>query len=208
MAQCFVQVVKSTPNTAGTSVTISLAAAGSADNRPFLAVAHAANEATTPRASWTEIGDTQDIAPNRGTETQWRSDTFETTASATWTTSERYGAMAFEIKALGGAAPVYGGRSLRYARILRRIDAGPRLPAPARDRRGRAGRHGPPDTHRLDRRSGWLLGDTDEVDPGRHRRSSATRAGATSRPGSARSPSDGDASTSSTGSRPARRRCC
>jgi hypothetical protein len=99
VSQCFVQKIKSTADSTGTSVSITLAAASNSNNRPFLWVIHFANQATTERTNWTEIGDTNHSLPSTGAESQWRSDTFETTASASWLTSSGFGAIAFEIKA-------------------------------------------------------------------------------------------------------------
>ena len=104
VAQCFVQVVKTTPNTAGTSASPTLAAAGDAANRPFMFVTHFANEVTNPAASWTEIAEMIVTTPVRALESQWRSDAFDTAATATWTSNVRHGGISFEIKAVGGAA--------------------------------------------------------------------------------------------------------
>jgi hypothetical protein len=99
VSQTFVQHVNTTVNSTGTSASITLASAGNANNRPFLFVAHFSAEGITPRTNWTEIGDTNAGSPPQSAEAQWRTDTFETTASATWTTSVSYGGTAFEIKA-------------------------------------------------------------------------------------------------------------
>lgn len=102
VVQCFVQVPILASNTAATSATITLNDPASADNRPFMMAVHAANETTAERANWTPIGTTSHGAPNNALGTQWRSDVFETTASASWSTSAVKGAVAWEIKA--GAA--------------------------------------------------------------------------------------------------------
>lgn len=98
VAGCIIQ----TANTAGTgtSGSITLSAASASSNRPFSAFVHVqpGSESTTPRANWTEIGDVV-VANVRNLETQWRSDTFETTASGSWSTSQEYGGIAFEVKA-------------------------------------------------------------------------------------------------------------
>lgn len=112
VAQCFVQVVKSTTNTAATSVTVTLASATHSDNRPFHVNVHHQEELVTPRANWTEIGDAGNNNPDVHTESQWRSDTFETTTSASWTGNVRRGAWAFEIKASGAGAPLVSRRML------------------------------------------------------------------------------------------------
>lgn len=87
-----------------TSGSVSLSAAGSSDNRAIAAFMHAANEATTPRTNWTELDDFNGTGPTRGFETQYRGDAFETTASATWTTSSNWVGLAAEIKAAAAGA--------------------------------------------------------------------------------------------------------
>lgn len=89
---------------AGTTGTVTLSAAGADRNRPISAFSHIANEATTPRTNWTEYGDVTTTAPVGALESQFRDAAFETTATATWTTSSRYGAIALEIKALAAGA--------------------------------------------------------------------------------------------------------
>jgi len=108
IANAFVQ----TPNAngTGTASSVTLAAAGHADNRPISAHSHLANEVTTPRTNWTEFDDFNSAGPNAGGEDQVRSDAFETTASASWATSVAWLAMAAEVKAAvaGGAATHLG----------------------------------------------------------------------------------------------------
>lgn len=104
VAQCFVQVAKSTINVSGTSITVNLSTSAVADNRAFFINVHHADELVTPRTNWTELGDAGSNSPDLHTESQWRSDTFETTASASWTTNVRLGAIAFEVKAVVAAA--------------------------------------------------------------------------------------------------------
>lgn len=96
IAAAFVQ----TPTNSGTGTTgtVTLAAAGNSANRPIAAFSHQANEATTPDAAWTEVDDMNGLGPVRGFETQWDTDGFGN-ASATWTTSAAWVAMAAEIKA-------------------------------------------------------------------------------------------------------------
>lgn len=88
----------------GTSLTVALAAfaAGSA---AFGAFAHAANEATTPGASFTELSDTPGTeTPTTSFETEWR--LADADPSASWTTSSTNGGVGIEIKELaaGGGA--------------------------------------------------------------------------------------------------------
>ncbi|MCI0561724.1 MAG: hypothetical protein MN733_24810, partial [Nitrososphaera sp.] len=75
------------------------------DNRSFLWLVHEANEATVPRVNWTEIHDVNHLSPITGAESQWRSDAFETTASGSWSTGVKFGAIAFEIKAFVAPTP-------------------------------------------------------------------------------------------------------
>lgn len=83
-----------------TSGSATLAAAGDSLNRPMSVWEHAANQATTPRTNWTELHDVAGNNPTTGFESQYRSDAFETTASASWVTSSDWGGLAVEIKAL------------------------------------------------------------------------------------------------------------
>lgn len=104
VTQTFVQSIVTAPTITGsspaTSVTATLAAASNSNNRPFhWTIHHNFAEGTTPRASWTELHDVNTSDHAVSMETQWRSDTFETTASASWTTSSDYSSVAFEIKA-------------------------------------------------------------------------------------------------------------
>lgn len=85
---------------------VTLAAAGNSDNRPFLSEAHRSNSASTSEASWTLLSTNNSGGPNMGHGAHWRSDTFDTTATATFTTQE-WGAIALEIQnASGPASPV------------------------------------------------------------------------------------------------------
>jgi hypothetical protein len=84
-----------------TSHTIDMLSPVDANSRAFSYFAVANDEPITPRASWTELSDIDDSAPNMGFEAQWRSDAFETTASATWTNAIRYIGFAIEIAEAG-----------------------------------------------------------------------------------------------------------
>ena len=88
------------------SLSITLAAAGHADNRAIAGFAHAANEATTPRTNWTELDDLATGAPNNALETQYRGDAFETTASASWASAVQALGIAAELKAAVAASTV------------------------------------------------------------------------------------------------------
>lgn len=100
-------IVTNNSNTAATSGTVTLNAAANGNNRPIAAFVHNANEGTTPRTNWTEIVDAtvSHANPTCGNELQWRSDTFETTASATWTTSGKWGVLAAEIATPASSTP-------------------------------------------------------------------------------------------------------
>jgi hypothetical protein len=82
---------------AATSHTITMLDAADGSSRAFAYFAHAANEATTFRANWSELSDDAGSAVTLGSESQWRSDEFEATASASWATSVRYMGFAIEI---------------------------------------------------------------------------------------------------------------
>jgi hypothetical protein len=81
----------------GTSHTITMLDAADGSSRAFSYFAHAANEATTFRTNWSELSDDAGGTVNLGSESQWRSDEFEATASASWSTSVRYMGFAVEI---------------------------------------------------------------------------------------------------------------
>jgi hypothetical protein len=98
---------------AATSGSVTLSAAGSSDNRPIACFVHPIQEATTERTNWTEMDDLSGTGPVRGVASQVRSDVFETTASATWTTSAVWGAIAAEIKAVVAGIP-----NVTYARSI------------------------------------------------------------------------------------------
>jgi hypothetical protein len=98
VAAAFVQTPTSTATGTGTSGSVTLASASHADNRPIAGFWHRANEATTPRTNWTELDDIAGAGPTRGTETQYRADAFETTASASWSGNVAWLGIAAEIK--------------------------------------------------------------------------------------------------------------
>ena len=76
-----------------------LAAASNTQNRPIAFFWHEANETTTPRTNWTAADDMRGSGTVRSVHTEYRSDAFETTASATWTTASAWRVIAAEIKA-------------------------------------------------------------------------------------------------------------
>lgn len=85
--------------TAATSGSITLSAAANSLNRAIAAFHHNADEVTAERTNWTELGDGSFATPINALEVQWRSDTFETTASATWVSTVNGTGIAAEIKA-------------------------------------------------------------------------------------------------------------
>jgi len=82
----------------GTSVSITLAAAGNSNNRPISGWFHATNEAVTFRTNWVEMDDAGYSTPAARLETQERVSAFETTASASWSTSSAWIGIAAELK--------------------------------------------------------------------------------------------------------------
>lgn len=105
VAAAFVQMVTAVGNSTSGSVT--LAAAGNANNRPISCFIHFTNEGKTPQTNWTELDELGGGGPARHLETQYRSDAFDTAAAASWTTSGTWGAMAAELKAAAGGGTTY-----------------------------------------------------------------------------------------------------
>ena len=97
VAAAFVQNVNNTGS--ATSGSATLAAAGASANRPISGFVHATNEVASPRANWTELDDMHGSNAIRDLITQYRDDAFETTASATWSTSAAWGGIAAELLA-------------------------------------------------------------------------------------------------------------
>jgi hypothetical protein len=96
-------IIQNPTNTGtATSGSVTLNSAAKQQNRPLSFFVHLANEATTFRANWTETAgaDGNFTSPATGAEAQFRLDTFETTASATWTTSSAWRGVALEVSAL------------------------------------------------------------------------------------------------------------
>jgi hypothetical protein len=98
VAAAFVQAPTVSAGGSSTTGTVTLAAPANANNRPIAAFLHIIGEVSYPRVNWTEADDLNS-GGTRGLETQWRSDAFETTASATWNTAASWDAIAAEIKA-------------------------------------------------------------------------------------------------------------
>lgn len=85
--------------TSGTAGSATLGAGGGVDNRAFAAFAHRAQTLSSPRTNWTELSDDLISLPVGGLMTEWRSVSFESDASATWTTSSQWVGLAVEISA-------------------------------------------------------------------------------------------------------------
>jgi len=93
--------------TAGTTGTVTLAAAADSNNRPCVVFGHVGNEGSTPRANWDELDDLAGASPSGDNETQFRGDAFETTARATWATSSQWAGIASEIRAVSAGPQTY-----------------------------------------------------------------------------------------------------
>ena len=108
-------IVQIVTNTGGgsdanaTSCSVTLAAFGDTDNRPYMAVHHrsAAEDTvadTTPSA-YTELHDQTTATPTGSSLAEWLSSATDTTPSATWATTGRTGCWGVEIKDGGGGGP-------------------------------------------------------------------------------------------------------
>ena len=91
-------------------LTVTLAAFGSASNRPVAFFNHRVAEATTPESGYTELDDGSHGSPAAGAECEWHASTADTTPSASWVTGAAVGGFALEIKAVSGRL----GTSLRW----------------------------------------------------------------------------------------------
>lgn len=121
-----VQVYKDAITAAeGDAATISKAgsAFAHADNRPIAFVGLSISETINQRASWTDL--TADGGVQIGGETahmmaQWRSDSAEATASASWTTNARAAIIAIELAHGGGGtpAPTPGGSATNQGMLM------------------------------------------------------------------------------------------
>lgn len=88
--------------TADASGTVTLNSAGNSNNRPISFFAHNANEAVTADGAWTAADDFTGAGPTMGAMSQWKSDAFSTSATASWSSSVAWGGIAAELKADGG----------------------------------------------------------------------------------------------------------
>lgn len=100
VAASVVQNVLSTAGATGTSLSLTLAAAGDANNRSFLFLDHAASETIGHEAGWTQIGAASHLVPAFSASSQCNLTSFDTSVTASWASSVAYGAIALEIKAL------------------------------------------------------------------------------------------------------------
>lgn len=80
------------------SLTVNLAAAGSASNRPFAVFFRARHEDAVPRTNWTELDD-MTTANFRGLQSQYRADAMDSAASVSWSVGSACAGIAVEIKA-------------------------------------------------------------------------------------------------------------
>jgi hypothetical protein len=98
-------IVQQPTNTStGTTGTVTLAAASDIRNLPISFFLHLANETSTGRTNWVvatgAVGNYN--TPATGAIGQYRNDAFETTASATWSTSSAWRGVALEVAAQSG----------------------------------------------------------------------------------------------------------
>jgi hypothetical protein len=101
VTQCFVQFVHSTVNSDGgsSSLALTLASAGNAANRPFMAFAALGAATMIPQTNWTVIHDVGHATPDQNIYTEWRSDAFDTAGFVDYSNLVRRGGIAFEVKA-------------------------------------------------------------------------------------------------------------
>jgi len=85
--------------TSGTSLTVTLPAFGSSNNRPVAFFSHRADEATTSTPGYIELDEGIHRAPLTGTTCEWNAVTAETTPSASWLTAADAGGFAIEVRA-------------------------------------------------------------------------------------------------------------
>jgi hypothetical protein len=79
----------------------------SGENRMIACFAHDASEATTPRASWTELDDIPGTLPDVCFATQYRGDQWENVCSASWVTSSDYCGIAAQVVAAPNPISAY-----------------------------------------------------------------------------------------------------
>lgn len=94
--------VKTAISASADTLPITLDAELRSDSRSYGMFAAATASLITPNTNWTEIAEEGIADPSiadHGMETQWRSDAFDTSAGATWSTAHACGGIAFEIAA-------------------------------------------------------------------------------------------------------------
>jgi hypothetical protein len=94
-------IVQSPTNFSSVNVnglSVNLAAAGHANNRPWAFIFRNQNEAVTHRTAW-DVLDTLTSASFRGLHSVYRDDAFDTAASGSWLTGSACGIIAVELKA-------------------------------------------------------------------------------------------------------------
>lgn len=108
----FVQTASNEGGT--TSISVTLAAFGSSDNRPLVCAFHRANEGATQEAGYTEIADIFGANPIMGFAAAYNPTATDTNPNYTWVTSSSPNlAIASEIKvSAGGGAPAVARRML------------------------------------------------------------------------------------------------
>lgn len=83
-----VRIISSRVELNATSATVvNTASSPAAGDRNLAFASHRTAEVTDPRTNWTELSDSTGTTPPAGFETQWRSDQWEATASASWATA-------------------------------------------------------------------------------------------------------------------------
>lgn len=87
----------------GTSLSVTLAAFGDANNGATSGWARDGDQALTPETGWTEIDDLGFATPGTRGETQWRTGE-DTSPSVSWATASSAGGIAIEIKVAAAAA--------------------------------------------------------------------------------------------------------
>jgi hypothetical protein len=111
----FVQTVSNELTIGATQITVTLAAFGSANNRPLIMAFHRSTEVATPEAGYTEIGDVNGTLPAAGVAVAIHETTADTTPTYSWTTSVSPSlSIASEVKAAagGGGGPTVSRRTL------------------------------------------------------------------------------------------------
>ena len=86
-----------------TSLSVPLAAFGSANNRPMAFFSHRVGEATTEGLGYTELDDSSHSAPSTGAQCEWHASAADTTPSASWLTAGQAGGFALEVKSASSA---------------------------------------------------------------------------------------------------------